>query len=567
MTCDRVHFLMDVYIADDPSLPAEDRQAFKTHLQDCSQCSQEYEENRLIVGLVKECWHDAENDRLFARQAEQLIKPWMTVDEGWEDLKCRIPELSKTKGHGKPLWLSRWAAATAACLVVGVFGWVAIFMLAGPKVDRQPVPPTAFVSEAALEIELLTDKGKVIVPIGTEVKTAAMERKALTINRKHSITMNSSTILSIRRLSEKALPGCLVHLYAGEILAHVDPDGNPFVIATKYGNITVTGTILDVETNENSTTLVVSQGSARFESPGGSVKVAAGQVSRIFGRAIPTEPAPCNADIMTAWAAGHQESVGFPKARLNAKTRDDSIDPWLTARVLSIDLELIDVDDWIKQKQHWFKQEFPWIFRLKDALAEEGIQVGYQELLTQSGDVWQFAYPEMVSDQIAILDPNSLRRAASEYGFSEQWLVQNVLTADCAIDTLRQQTGRAAGLEAFEKWAACFQNARRSSTQVDQKTVSYSLHACNYLVNTRVIAWFGVSRGKLAFRPENKDTVADLLQNEVNTARDLSTMVVRLWALESNACIIHRQWLEEIIDRINALEDIEKRISEHEIHE
>jgi hypothetical protein len=448
---------------------------------------------------------------------------------------------------------------------VGVFSWIVILTLMRPKVDQQPVPSPTFVSEAALEIELLTDKGKVIVPVGTEVKTAAMERKTLTINHKHSIIMNSGAVLSVRRLSEEGLAGCLVHLNSGEILAHVEPDGNPFVIATKYGNVTVTGTILDVETTENSTMLVVSQGSARFESANGSVEVAAGQISRIFGRAIPTEPAPCNPGIMTAWAAGRQQNARLAKVRLNAQARDDNIDPWVAAGVPSIDLEAIDIDDWIEKKQDWFEQEFPWIFRLKDALAEEGIQAGYQELLTQSGDLWQFAYPETKSNRIPILDPNSLRRTASEYGFSEQWLVKNVAAAECAIDSLRPQQGRAVGLEAFKKWAACFENARRSSTQVDQKTLSYSLHACNYLVNTRVIAWFGVSRGEHTSKSEDKDTVADPLQSEVNTARDLSTMVVRLGALDSNACIIYRQWLEEIIDRINALADIEKRIREHEI--
>jgi ferric-dicitrate binding protein FerR (iron transport regulator) len=556
---------MDVYIADDPSLAAEGRQALKTHLQDCPQCSQEYEENRLIIRLVKECWHGAENNRLFARQTEQPAKPWMTVDEGWEDLKCRIPELSKIQGRRKQPWLFRWVGATAACLAVGVFSWIVILTLMRPKVDQQPVPSPTFVSEAALEIELLTDKGKVIVPVGTEVKTAAMEQKTLTIDHKHSIIMNSGAVLSVRRLSEEGLAGCLVHLYSGEILAHVEPDGNPFVIATKYGNVTVTGTILDVETTENSTTLVVSQGSARFESSEGGVEVAAGHISRILGRTVPTEPVSCNAGAMTAWAAERQKSTGFAKGRLNAKTRDDNIDPWVAATVPSIDLEAIDIDDWMEKKQDWFEQEFPWIFRLKNALAEESVQAGYQELLTQSGDLWQFAYPETVSDRIAILEPNSLRRAASEYGLSEQWLVRNVPTVECAIDSLRPQRGRAVGLEAFKKWAACFENARRSSTQLDQKTLSYSLHACNYLVNTRVIAWFGVSRGQLAFRPENKNTVADLLESEVNTARDLSTMVVRLWALESNACIIYTQWLEEIIDRINTLADIEKGIREHEI--
>ena len=53
-------------------------------------------------------------------------------------------------------------------------------------------------------------------------------------------------------------------------------------------------------------------------------------------------------------------------------------------------LESVDYEQWVEQKREWFKQQFPWIFQLKDALAKEGVEVDYAELLIKTGDIWQF---------------------------------------------------------------------------------------------------------------------------------------------------------------------------------
>jgi hypothetical protein len=235
---------------------------------------------------------------------------------------------------------------------------------------------------------------------------------------------------------------------------------------------------------------VVADGSVKFESKKGVVEVAAGQVSKIIANSAPTRPVSCNTTELTAWATAYELEPVLAKIQ-SISDGYDLTDLGLSAISGPIDLTSVVYEDWIEEKRSWFKREFPWIFQLQSALATEGIEADYPELLISSGDIWQFVYPGTTPQQIPIFRFDPLVRAAAKSGFDKPWLTANVPAAKSAIDKPAME-GIYTGQKAFEHWASCFEKIRKSSETADSDTLLSSLHAAVYLANTRTLAWLSI---------------------------------------------------------------------------
>jgi len=455
-----------------------------------------------------------------------------------------------------------WKAAAAACLVISVSVWLVVSNPKTPekRVSRQIPSPLA----TAIKIELLSNSGSTPLPAGRDISTSADELKTLLINGRHRLVMKADSTLAIEPFEQDGHLGCMVRLSLGEIFAHVEHNGNLFVVSTTHGRAVITGTTFDIKTTNDSTMLVVAEGTVHFGSEEGFVEVTAGHTSEIAGQSAPTKPAVCNTAELTAWATGHELKTALAKIG-SFSDAYDLTDFWLSAMSGPINLESIDYEDWIEEKRDWFKREFPWIFQLRDALAKEGIDVDYPELLIQSCDIWQFVYPETSPQQIPILYFDPLLKTASKYGFDKQWLMANIPATKSAIDKPVAAKGRFSGLKAFEQWASCFEQVRKSLEELDSGALLCSLHADTYLANTRTLAWFSINDGKHLFRPEDKTAILALLQTEVNTANKLTGKIIELLRMsQSEPCGECQGLVDKVVEDISAIMSSEKGILEYE---
>jgi ferric-dicitrate binding protein FerR (iron transport regulator) len=503
----------------------------EVHLLLCAACTAEYEDSEAVIEFIQE------HKSLFAEAFAAVEKERAAEQEQIErSCKCMEAKLDKVKAQEERARFLRtlWkVSAIAACLAVGIVVWL---RLSNPKAVEKLAPREVAVDLASsIKIEPLSDNGDIIIPPGREVKTAANGLKTLTIAGKHRLVMNSNTDLMIERLVEGAQLGCLVRLRSGEVLAHIEHDGNPFVVVTAHGNAVITGTVFDIKAGKGSTTLVVAEGSVWFKSNQGCVEVTAGRTSTIVAQSAPTTPKLCNTTDLTSWATGHKTGTALGKIRSNM---DDYDLPPLSVSAVSgpVDLEDIDCEQWVEENVDWFKRAFPWILQLKDALAEEGIEVDYPELLVRSGDLWQFSYPEHPHGRIPVLDGDRLVETAARYGFSKQWLLKNVAVAKAAIEHPVQAKNRSTGVEAFEKWADHLVAAQKTSAELGAGMAFCSLYAGKYLANTRTLAWLCAQKGTLNCQSEDQSGLLFLLQEELSAIHNVLQDAFQLMVETEKPC-------------------------------
>ncbi len=565
MNCKKVQFLMCLYIADDPALTGTERLAFVNHLQNCQECAREYEESKFVIDLARENWQVSEDTLALIENANQPTK--RHVKEGWEELKHRISDSAQLEKRRNSLQLFRRVGAVAACLVVGISVFLAFSICSKPQVPQDSASgQVTLAPKPSIKIELGSENGGILIPADQQIASNG-ELKTLIINDKHRIVINVDTTLTVEPLIEGSRLGCLVKLASGEILAHVEHDDNPFVVSTAHGKAIVTGTIFDIKATDISTTLVVAEGTVQFESEESFVKVTADHTSEIVAQSAPTKPVSCNTTEKTAWATGQRIKSALARICPYPDTYDLT-DLWLSAISDPIELEAIDYDNWVEEKRAWFKREFPWIFQLQSALAQEGVKVDYPELLVKSGDIRQFVYTQNESGRIPILNSDLLLKAASKYGFDKKWLLENVPAAKFAVGVPVATKDRFTGLKAFEKWAGYFEQLRQSPDAMDSDTLLYSLHAGRYLANTRTLVWFSINNGKYILRPKDKTALSALLLTESYTANNLTGKIIELlWTSQSESCGECQGLFDEIIEDIDKITSIEQRILEYESRE
>ena len=479
----------------------------------------------------------------------------MTVEEGLQDLLQRCPDLAEGLKRQKRMRFIRRAGAIAACLVLAISVWLTLQEL--QVSDRSAPQQVASVLEPSIKIELVSGVNRVLVRSHQGISTSANEYQTLIINNKHRMVMNANTALSIEPLAQNSRVGCRVKLASGEIFTHVEHDGNPFIVGTPHGQAVITGTTFDVKVADSSTTLIVSEGTVQLEFEKGSVNVTAGYVSELVADSCPTTPIACDADELTAWATGcghkpalaHNESeldLGYPPVSFFGKN--------------PIVLEDTDYDSWTEENRDWFKQQFPWVFQLKEALAKEGIEVDYPELLIKTGDVWQFICLETSPARFSMINTGSLLQIASDYGFDELWLRNNAPIAMSVTTEPTSLEDSLIGRGTFERWLQYVKD------EAEPPTPFYSYDAGKYIANTRSLIWFAVTDGKYDLTDQERDEVAVLLQEEVAAACECQHDALYSWETTKpscdNACQAPRAGTIAYIEAIQAAEE---RIAEHEI--
>ncbi|MHC4159904.1 MAG: FecR family protein, partial [Planctomycetota bacterium] len=487
MTCEEAQLLMVPMWAKMLGITSKEKMAFNVHVIVCPACSKEYKETKELMPLVKKHWGPVsiETRQLLERAGHKVLEQKhistnrsqpMTVEEGWKDLCRRCPDLAEKP---KSLQLFLRIGAVAACLVVGILTWMVFSNYSKPQTLPQDSSSQQVASapKPSVKVELVTDTGNIPIPSDQQI-TSADQLKTLLINDKHKMRMNTNTVLAVEPLVEHSNIGCLVKLTSGQIYTHVRHDGNPFVVDTAYGEAVITGTTFDIKATDTSVTLVVSEGTVQFESENGVVNITAGQTSEIVGQSAPSNPILCNADELTAWATGYKLEAILTQVKSNT-------DPWepplSSLKRDPIVLNETDYDRWVEWERDWFKQEFPQVFQLKDALAKKGIEVDYPELLIKTGDVWQFVCLEVSPAQFSVINPDSLLKTASNYGFGKQWLLGNVPAAKSALEKPVLSENSFTGLKAFERWLDYFDETKG----LTPPTPIYSFHASKYLANTR----------------------------------------------------------------------------------
>jgi hypothetical protein len=184
----------------------------------------------------------------------------------------------------------------------------------------------------------------------------------------------------------------------------------------------ITGTTFDMKVTETGTTLMVVEGSVRFESEGGAAQVSASQQSTIAGTLTPpSTPTACEAVAMTAWAGADRNTSQIAQ---EIGREDLSLDDLVLfpSPGTQTDLKSTNYAPWVERNRKWFQQQFPDIFRLREALTQEDVAVDYPDLLLASTAVWQFAYPPARPSRLSGIEEAALRKAARRYGKDLQWL-------------------------------------------------------------------------------------------------------------------------------------------------
>jgi len=559
MTCQQAQHLVDTYILNDPSLTVENRKGIEAHMQNCLKCAQEYEKAGLVMNLVKKYWSGKTENQLIIERTDQPIECRMTAKEGWKDLLRRYPDLALTVKNQKRQRLLHRISAVAACFIIGTSIFLTFSIYSKTKIAPEPIPHQATLApKTSVRIELVSKDDNILIPVKQQIASGD-ELKTLVINGKHRLMMNTNTLLAVEPLVEHSNVGCLVRLDLGQIYAHVENDDNPFIVETSNAKSVITGTTFDVKTTNNSTTLVVSEGTVQFESENGVVNVAAGQTSKIIGQSTPSIPLSCNTAELTAWATGYKPRPVLAQAESNT-------DPWYLPFPLArepIILEETDYDHWVEEKRDWFKQEFPHVFQLRDALAKEDIEADYPELLIKTGDVWQFVCSGVSPARFSVVEPNSLLRTVSDYGFDKLWLLENVPAAKSVLEKPTLSESNFTDIKAFERWLEYLDETEEPKPP----KYIYSFHASKYLAETRSLIWFAVRDGKYDLTDEYRTEVLALLQEEVTAAckcqnGELYPQDVPKPSYCEDKC---QEPVDSVVGYIREMKIIEERIVEYEI--
>ena len=567
MDCKEAQILLIPYLTGELELGSEQCRELEAHLASCPACREECDSSKWGLEFIER--HKAQFaevlegvERSKAAEQEELLRSWQDINAKLDKIEVRGRQEKRILALRTPWKVA--VAAAAACLVIGLS---ICLMLSDPQSSERLVSQQGSLPLAAsVKIELLSEGGRISLPASEEISTSADELKTLIINGRHRLTMNANSALLVEPLEQDARLGCMVRLSCGEIFARVEHDGDPFVVSTAHGRAVITGTTFDVRVTDDNTTLVVAEGMVEFESENGLVRVKSGQISQIAAQSAPTEPAPCNATELTAWARSHEIETALAKIKPFSDAYDLT-DLWLSASSGRIDLEAIDYDDWVEKKRDWFEREFPWIFEIQRALAKEGTEVDYPELLLKSGQILRFAYPAASPRWLCAVGVDWLLELADVYGRDRQWLLTNVPASGSAITGSASAKKQVFGLEAFEKWADQIKDGRQSPNGLASDTLLYSLHAGVYLANTRTLAWLGTKNGSLEFKDQEKAELLTFLEAQVNTANELTGRIIRLFAISaSGPCDEYQGLLDGIIEDIGTIATCGKGILEYEDH-
>lgn len=358
MDCRKAHILFAAHIMGDSELGQEQYHQLEAHLLSCQTCRQEYEIRKQMLAFIEQ--HKAIFAEAFKTLEEKNAAEQEEIEHSWKRIEARLDEFEAQERKEKQATLRRLVvrvSAVAACLVIGISVFLVFSIYSKQKIVPKPISCQAtLIQMPSIKIELVSKDGNILISANRQIASND-ELKTIVINDKHRMVMNNNTRLAVEPWAENSNIGCLVKLYAGQIYTQVQHDENPFIVDTAHGQAVITGTTFDIIATEDSTTLVVGEGTVRFESEEGTVKVAAGQTSMIVGQSAPSIPILCNTAELTAWVTGYKPTPVLAQAESNT----DLCELPLSLSKEPIVLEETDYESWIEQKRDWFRQKFPWI--------------------------------------------------------------------------------------------------------------------------------------------------------------------------------------------------------------
>jgi len=547
MECKEAQILLAPHIMGDLPPDSGRFDELEVHLLSCRECSKEYEGIKKTIKFIEE--HRPDFAAAFDAIDRQKAAERQEIERGWKCIEAALDELEARKTKEKPAVshnLLVRISAVAACLAIGISIWLVLSIYPG-----SPPPQVRSLPKPSVTIELISQNDNILIPPGRRI-TSNNQLKTLVINRKHRLTMNTGSLLTIDPLVENGNIGCLVKLLTGQVYANVEHDGNPFVVETAHAKAVITGTAFDVKVTDDITTLAVTEGTVRFESQKAVVEVPAGRSSKIIAQSAPTKPILCNTAELIAWASD-QETIP-PLARAKSDT-----EPWDLPLLLGqepVVLDRTDYDSWVSWKRDWFRRQFTQVFQLKNALAHEGIEVDYPQLLIQSPSLWQFIFLEKHLAQFSFINPDTLIKMASHYGFDRRWLLKNVVVTE--YETKATPTA----LKAFDQWLQYLDKAEN----LTPSAAIYSYRAAVYLAETRSLLWFAVKAGAYDLTQNQRTEILTLLQQQVTAAYKCQNDALYPPDESELSCEdVCPASVDRIIEHIQTMKALEERLTEYEI--
>ena len=551
--------VMDLYVVFPDELTASERNDTAEHMLACESCRDEYLQMKLADTALRVNRDWLKEQGVFGKSGDNTTKVEISDKEiaklRFEAMMDRALTRRKRRKRreriAKIKQIARPISAVAACLVIALGVW-GILAINNPDDISNQQPVAVNPTKTPVKIELLTDSGTEIITVGQPI-IATSKLKNLRINDNRQMVLNVGTELSIVPHSF----GCIVKLNKGEIYTEVEHDGKSFIVETNHGRAVITGTTFNIKADDKQTELAVTEGTVSFEGNKGKVNVTAGRQSFLTANAKPTMPQLCDIKKLTAWPTEINDS----QEMVATTTYQSDFDLPLTFDSAEIDLENIDYKTWVEQKRDWFKQEFPHIFKFKEALAKKGIEVDYPELLIQSGDLWRFAFPEETNTRLVAVNYESMVKLASAFDKDAEWLSDNLCTSQSNLPEDETLT-----LMAFNRWMKALEESLDSQSEIGSETLTHSLHASVYLFETRRLAWLSVKGDQIALTALEKKKVETLLEQEIKLANKCISQFKQIFADSYSSSICdenkQRQLLLSVIESIKEITEIEKKISE-----
>ena len=587
MTCEAAQLLMVPVWARELGVSERQEESFSTHLNLCLACAREYEETKTLMDMLKINWGpiSQKTARVLAAEDpaapasgrqkwEERPSPVEFLQKNWRisgDMQTLTDDASpigekkespKVFGHTRiAMQVASVAAAFFICLGIGLAFW------ANKGVHNQETVQQTFIQNQLIVPKIaITENGLAVSSSGL-LTTDGTSMRELLINGRHRLVINRDTILSIDPLVKDEKLGCLIHLRSGQILAEVEHDGNPFEVLAPHGEAVITGTVFDVKVTEQETTLIVADGSVRFESSEGRVDVGAGFQSTSQAHSRPSSPTRCDAKSLLAWANGTETLAPIEKPLLDSDYAQlvETLPLPLAYPGRPIDLGLIDYEEWVASKRAWFAGQFPWIFELQEAIAmAEGYSLlavtgappahapipDYTELLLQTGDLWQIVYPHRFYKKIPIIRKESLTRVVRTYDLESAWLDQILSAAARRTDL---STARVFfGEEALNQWLSLAREVERdcnNPVRVDA-LCEYCLVNSEYVENSRILLWLCLKNGKYTVATNHETEILHRLQAQVAAAHTCKIAAWHLNQLKTRDDPTRERYYREILDAI-----------------
>ena len=563
LSCRKAGLLISPYLADDPDLSAEQREAFEAHLAACPRCAHEYELSTEVVDFLQNHWTTSP-DTLELMERAGLRPKGCRSAPGHEQWSAEgRPQVAVRPWFARPSRIAAVAASIA--LLLGV-AWLAVSR-PGPPADRSNGTQGRAVAQGAaaaeFTVERITATGREALPLDEPI-TTGREPQELLLGGVHRVVMNADSTVTIgSRAAALASGGTsggggagaptsvgtsgvyLVLLAEGELYVEVVP-GHAFEVTTPNARVAVTGTRFNVIADEQLTNLALLKGSVRFSGLGddrrtvGAVDVAAGYASTVRGRAGPTAPHKVDALAVTAWA----RDLSTRNAVASLATEDIALDLgddwWQPSQP---DPSTLDYETWRDEHQDWFATQFPWIFQVQAALAEQhGIEADYIHLLMISGDIWQFHYPPSPRKlprprklpgqappwefdyPLTSFDPAAVERLARHYQVDAAELLAAV-DPHTRADSDTPSSAGATWPAALSRWRQdILAAAEPNAPAMDTDLILFSMRAGAHLANTRTAAYLWVTaypaeaQRLLTDEDYFADYLAPLVPNDVSTA-------------------------------------------------